>query len=115
MSDKYFSRTYRGFLMQQTDTGWIVPQLPNWSNGPVPQGPFSTYGIAQHVIDRVLDNDLRQQQQKSQSYQRESAPEPVYQYNATQSSGTGSGFFSNLVSGIGWIVAAVFVFDLFTK
>lgn len=56
MSDKYFSKVYRGFLIQQTDKGYIVPMLPNWSKGPVPQGPFSTFGIAEHVIDRVLNN-----------------------------------------------------------
>ena len=56
MSDKYFSRYYKGFLIQQTDKGWVVPMLPNWSNGPVSQGPFSTYGIAEHVIDRVVEN-----------------------------------------------------------
>jgi hypothetical protein len=55
MGNQYFSKSYRGFLVQQTDKGWVVPQLPNWSNGPVSQGPFSTPGIAEHVIDRVLD------------------------------------------------------------
>jgi hypothetical protein len=52
---QYFSKVYRGFLVEQTATGWVVPQLPNWKNGPVPQGPFSTYGIACHIIDRILE------------------------------------------------------------
>nr|QMP83800.1 MAG: hypothetical protein [Caudoviricetes sp.] len=52
---QYYSKVYRGFLIQQTDKGWIVPQLPNWSNGPVNQGPYSTYQIACHVLDRCLD------------------------------------------------------------
>jgi hypothetical protein len=56
MSDKYFSKVYRGFLIQQTSKGYVVPMLPNWSKGPVPQGPFSTFGIAEHIIDRVLNN-----------------------------------------------------------
>ena len=53
---QYFSRIYRGFLIEQTDKGWNVPQLPNWSNGPVAQGPYATYQIACHVLDRVLDS-----------------------------------------------------------
>lgn len=52
---QYFSKIHRGFLIQQTDRGWIVPQMPNWSNGPVNQGPFSTMAIACHVLDRCLD------------------------------------------------------------
>lgn len=56
MGTRSYSKTYRGFLIQQNEQGrWIVPMLPTWSNGPVSQGPFSTYGIAEHVIDRVLD------------------------------------------------------------
>ena len=51
----YMSKVYRGFLMQQTEKGWVVPQLPNWHFGPVNQGPFSTYAIAEHVIDRILE------------------------------------------------------------
>lgn len=55
MSSQFYSKIYRGFLIEQTAHGWIVPQLPTWSNGPVPQGPFGTYPIACHVLDRVLD------------------------------------------------------------
>lgn len=112
MGDRYFSRTYRGFLLQQTDRGWIVPQLPNWSNGPVPQGPFSTYGIAEHVIDRVLDNDIRQQEMKNPPRKREVVQEPVYNYSSSESS---SSFFGSLISGIGWIAAGIFLYDVFTK
>lgn len=69
---QYFSKIYRGFLVEQTDRGWVVPQLPNWSNGPVSQGPYSTYGIACHVLDRVLDNSQRETQQ--QPKRKESEP-----------------------------------------
>ena len=110
MGDRYFSRTYRGFLIQQTDRGWIVPMLPNWSNGPVSQGPFSTFGIAEHVIDRVLDNDLRSQQQQNPSPYRKSVQEPAYNYS--ESSGS---FFGSLIRGIGWIAAGIFLYDVFTK
>lgn len=107
---QYYSRTYRGFLIEQTARGWVVPQLPNWSNGPVSQGPFSTYGIAEHVIDRVLDNDLRSHQQKNPSPKREIIQEPVYNYS--ESSGS---FFGSLIRGIGWIAAGIFLYDVFTK
>lgn len=53
----YFSRVYRGFLCSQTDTGWIIPQLPNWSNGPIPAGPFLTYEICRSIIDKVIFNE----------------------------------------------------------
>lgn len=59
MKDQYFSKIYRGFLVQQTSTGWVVPQLPTWSKGPVSQGPYSTYQIACHVLDRVLEEQDR--------------------------------------------------------
>lgn len=55
--EKYFSQVHRGFLVEQTDRGWIIPQLPNWNKGPVSPGPFSTYQIACHVIDKILDNN----------------------------------------------------------
>lgn len=56
MGQSHFSRMYRGFLITQDHQGrWVVPMLPNWSKGPVTQGPYSTYAIAEHVIDRVLD------------------------------------------------------------
>lgn len=52
-----FSIVYKGFLIQQTDKGWDVPQMPNWANfGPVSQPPYSTRFIAQHVIDLVLNH-----------------------------------------------------------
>lgn len=59
MKDQYFSKIYRGFLVQQTSNGWEVPQLPTWSKGPVSQGPYSTYQIACHVLDRVLEEQDR--------------------------------------------------------
>ena len=55
---KYFSQIHRGFLVEQTDRGWVVPQLPNWDKGPVSPGPFSTFQIACHVIDSILDKKL---------------------------------------------------------
>lgn len=67
---QYFSKVYRGFLIEQTDRGWVVPQLPNWSNGPVSQGPYSTYQIACHVLDRVLDNSQRETQKSERKEDR---------------------------------------------
>lgn len=56
MGPKNFSVVYRGFLISQDSNGkWSVPMLPNWSNGPVSQGPYSTRKIAEHVIDTVLN------------------------------------------------------------
>jgi hypothetical protein len=63
--DRYFSKIYRNFLILQTDRGWVIPQLPNWSNGPVSQGPYSTYQIACHIIDRVLEEQDRGLQQSN--------------------------------------------------
>lgn len=59
MQSQYFSKIYRGFLVEQTDKGWVVPQMPSWSRGPVSQGPYGTYQIACHVLDRVLDEQER--------------------------------------------------------
>lgn len=57
MSDKYFSRVYRGWTLQQTDRGWIIVNAPNRDkSGPISPGPYSTYGIAEHVVDRIMDN-----------------------------------------------------------
>lgn len=53
---KNYSFVYRGFLIEQTNSGWVVPQMPN--RGPFGiqnQGPFSTRFIAQHNIDLLLD------------------------------------------------------------
>ena len=69
---QYYSKIYRGFLIQQTDRGWVVPQLPNWSNGPVNQGPFSTYQIACHVLDRCLDNEQSKVQSTEQKQEQSS-------------------------------------------
>lgn len=77
---QYFSKIYRGFLVEQTDRGWVVPQLPNWSNGPVSQGPYSTYQIACHVLDRVLDNSQRE---TSQPQKKESEPTGPEKYLST--------------------------------
>lgn len=51
----YYSKVYRGFLVQQTELGWIVPLMPDWSNGPVSPGPYSTFQIACNVINRILE------------------------------------------------------------
>lgn len=57
MSDKYFSRVYRGWTLQQTDRGWIIINAPNRDRaGPISPGPYSTFGIAEHVVDRIMDN-----------------------------------------------------------
>ncbi len=57
MSDKYFSRVYRGWTLQQTDRGWIIVNAPNRDkSGPISPGPYSTFGIAEHVVDRIMDN-----------------------------------------------------------
>lgn len=57
MSNKYFSVIYKGFLIEQTEKGWVIPQIPNWANfGPVSKAPYSTRYIAQNVIDLVLNH-----------------------------------------------------------
>jgi hypothetical protein len=54
-SDAYMSFVHKGFLIQQTSKGWVVPQLPNRTKaGVVSPGPYSTKDIAERVIDRVL-------------------------------------------------------------
>ena len=53
----YFSKFYRGFTVQQTDHGWVILNFPSWATyGPVNQGPFSTYQIACHQVDRLLSS-----------------------------------------------------------
>lgn len=54
-SSHFFSRFYRGFTCQQTERGWIILNWPNRApSGPLNQGPFGTYEIACHQIDRLL-------------------------------------------------------------
>ena len=56
-SNRYFSKLYRGFTIQQTDQGWIILNFPSWASyGPVNQGPFGTYHIACHQVDRLLNS-----------------------------------------------------------
>ena len=70
--DRYFSKMYRGLLVSQTDRGWVIPQLPSWSNGPVSPGPYATYQIACHLIDRVLEEqDRGLQKSQTSNTQRE--------------------------------------------
>lgn len=93
---QYFSKVYRGFLIQQTDKGWVVPQLPNWSNGPVNQGPFSTYQIACHVLDRCLDNESSKSQSTSATVtssakKTETVQSTPIQESHNESSDSGSG------------------------
>lgn len=60
MTTSYFSRYYRGFLLQQTDTGWIIVNAPSRTPaGPLSPGPYSTYGIAEHVVDRIIQDSER--------------------------------------------------------
>lgn len=98
---QYFSRTYRGLLIQQTDQGWVVPQLPNWSKGPVSQGPYSTYAIAEHVIDRVLDTSERENSYKktqSSTYTPvESNSDEDIEYNTSDSTPFSSFLFKYFV------------------
>jgi hypothetical protein len=59
-ANAYLSEYYKGFLIQQTDRGWIVVNLPSRTKfGPVSPGPFSTPGIAKHVIDRIVEDSNR--------------------------------------------------------
>lgn len=56
-ANRYFSKFYRGFTIQQTDDGWVILNLPSWASyGPVNQGPFGTYQIACHQVDRLLNS-----------------------------------------------------------
>lgn len=55
--DKYYSKTYKGFLIQQSEKGWDIPMLPNWASfGPVSKPPYGTYQIACHVVDLILQH-----------------------------------------------------------
>lgn len=73
MNRHYFSKTYRGYTLQQTDRGWIIINSPNWCHsGPVTQGPFATDGIARHVVDNFLDDPrerYRSQNRTSSEFQ----------------------------------------------
>lgn len=52
-----FSIYYKGFLIQQTETGWIIVNFPTWASfGPTSPGPYATEGIAKHQIDRLLQS-----------------------------------------------------------
>lgn len=79
---QYFSKVYRGFLIEQTDRGWVIPQLPSWSNGPVSQGPYSTYQIACGVLDRVLDNSQRETQKSERK-----EPQPTQSFSSSVETG----------------------------
>lgn len=55
MSNRHFSRFYKGFLVHQTDVGWYIHNFPDWCKlGPMQCGPFVTYDIAYNTIDRLL-------------------------------------------------------------
>lgn len=57
MSEYYFSRVYRGYTIQQCSTGWNIVNAPTWTrSGPLSPGPYSTVGIAEHVIDQIMDS-----------------------------------------------------------
>lgn len=88
MSDKYFSRVYRGWTLQQTDRGWIIVNAPNRDkSGPISPGPYSTFGIAEHVVDRIMDNSYgpkdNPRNQNSPSYGNTERPT----YSRSSSSG----------------------------
>jgi hypothetical protein len=60
MKGVYLSRYYKGFLLQQTDTGWIIVNAPSRTpSGPLSPGPYSTDGIAAHVVDRIIRDSER--------------------------------------------------------
>lgn len=57
-----FSRVYRGWTLRQTDRGWIIVNAPNRDKaGPISPGPYGTYAIAEHVVDRIMDNSYGSQ------------------------------------------------------
>jgi hypothetical protein len=59
MSDQFYSKSYRGFLCQQTSQGWIIPLLPERTQGGlISPGPYSTFQIACHVIDRIQSDPV---------------------------------------------------------
>jgi hypothetical protein len=60
MNSAYISRYYKGFLLQQTDKGWIIVNAPTRTpSGPLSPGPYSTDGIAAHVVDRIIQDSER--------------------------------------------------------
>lgn len=60
MNNQFFSKFYNGFLVQQTNEGWVIPLLPERTQGArLSPGPYSTYQIACNVINRVLEDPCR--------------------------------------------------------
>lgn len=63
-----FSRVYRGWTLRQTDRGWIIVNAPNRDKaGPISPGPYGTYAIAEHVVDRIVDNSYDSQSRENNS------------------------------------------------
>ena len=57
MAAFYFSRVYRGFTLQQVERGWEIINAPTWGrSGPISPGPYATVGIAEHVVDQILQS-----------------------------------------------------------
>ncbi|MEW6038139.1 MAG: hypothetical protein AB1648_07825 [Pseudomonadota bacterium] len=60
-----FSIYYKGFVIQQAETGWIILNFPTWAPyGPTSPGPYSTEGIAKHQIDRLLESQAGRESQR---------------------------------------------------
>lgn len=68
MTDRYFSRYYRGFLLEQTDKGWMIHLQPTrTASGVISPGPYGTMWIARHVVDQIIDEEERHARNNAQS------------------------------------------------
>lgn len=81
MTDRYFSRYYRGFLLEQTDKGWIIHLQPTrTASGVISPGPYGTMWIARHVVDQIIDEEERHTRNKEQSGRPQNNEEYEYEY-----------------------------------
>lgn len=58
MSNKYYTIVYRGWTLKQTENHmWEIVNSPNRDkSGPISPGPYVSRSIAEHVVDRIMDN-----------------------------------------------------------
>ena len=84
MTSPYFSKYYKGFLLQQGPRGITIVNAPTLGNGaPTFPGPYGDFGVAEHVVDGILRDskaELAKLSRKSESVQDY---QPVYNINNT--------------------------------
>jgi hypothetical protein len=83
MASPYFSKYYKGFLLQDGPRGVTIVNAPNWvSSGSLTPGPYSGFIVAENVVDRMILHDpqanIAKSRLKSESVQDY---QPVYNSN----------------------------------